>query len=138
MARRSPLNPRYQKHAKVGSTKRSASSLKPKRKAGSAPAAPAPSKPQASEARKRAMPTIPTSPEIKRWRRVWWALVAVMVATAAVSYLPALRADATAQRIGLAVLTAAFFPAMYIELVVIRRLRNDLIKHQKREKKGER
>lgn len=134
MARRSPLNPRYQKHAKVGSTKRSASSLKPKREAGSAASAKQSKRKQAPE-KKRAIPTLPTSPEIKRWRRVWWALVAVMVATAATSYLPALRNDVTAQRIGMAVLTAAFFPAMYIEIVVIRRLRNDLIKQQKREKK---
>ncbi|MCX8007316.1 MAG: hypothetical protein N3B11_04275 [Coriobacteriia bacterium] len=135
MARRSPLNPRYQKHAKVGSTKRSASSLKPKREAGAGAAKPA-TKPKSSSAGKRAIPSLPTSPEIKRWRRVWYALVAVMVATAAVSYLPSLRHDVTAQRIGMAVLTAAFFPAMYIELVVIRRLRNELIQQQKREKKG--
>jgi len=135
MARRSPLNPRYQKHAKVGSTKRSASSLKPKREAGSAASAQS-SKPKAAAEKKRAMPTLPTSPEIKRWRRVWWALVAVMVLTAATSYIPSLRENMTAQRIGMAVLTAAFFPAMYIELVVIRRLRNDLIQQQKREKKG--
>ncbi|MDI6712515.1 MAG: hypothetical protein QMD96_04675 [Anaerosomatales bacterium] len=134
MARRSPLNPRYQKHAKVGSTKRSASSFKPKREAGSAASAPA-NKPKQAADKKRAPLTLPTSPEIKRWRRVWWALVAVMVVTAATSYIPALRDNITAQRIGMAVLTAAFFPAMYIEIVVIRRLRNDLIKQQKREKK---
>lgn len=134
MARRSPLNPRYQKHAKVGSTKRSASSLKPKRQAGSATSAPA-GKPKPAAGKKRPPLTLPTSPEIKRWRRVWWALVAVMVVTAATSYIPSLRENMAAQRIGMAVLTAAFFPAMYIELVVIRRLRNDLIKQQKREKK---
>ncbi|GAV31892.1 hypothetical protein emb_1c0533 [Coriobacteriaceae bacterium EMTCatB1] len=133
MARRSPLNPRYQKHAKVGSTKKSASSLKPKREAGSAPSAP--SKPKQPAEKKRALPALPTSPEIQRWRRIWWALFAVMIVTAAVSYLPSLRHNATAQRIGMAVLTGAFFPAMYIELVVIRRLRNDLIKQQKGQKK---
>jgi hypothetical protein len=134
MARRSPLNPRYQKYAKVGSTRRSASSLKPKREAGSATSTASAAPKQAAE-KKRAIPALPTSPEIQRWRRVWWALFAVMVATAAVSYLPSLRHDATAQRVGMAVLTAAFFPAMYIELVVIRRLRNDLIKQQKSQKK---
>ncbi|MDI6691908.1 MAG: hypothetical protein QMD76_01160 [Anaerosomatales bacterium] len=133
MARRSPLNPRYQKHAKVGSTKKSASSLKPKREAGSAPSAS--SKPKQPAEKKRALPALPTSPEIQRWRRIWWALFAVMIVTAAVSYLPSLRHNATAQRIGMAVLTGAFFPAMYIELVVIRRLRNDLIKQQKGQKK---
>jgi hypothetical protein len=134
MARRSPLNPRYRKHAKVGSTKRSASSLKPKREAGSS-ASTAAAKPKQPADKKRAIPALPTSPEIQRWRRIWWALFAVMVVTAAVSYLPSLRHDATAQRVGMAVLTAAFFPAMYIELVVIRRLRNDLIKQQKGQKK---
>lgn len=135
MARRSPLNPRYQKHAKVGSTRRSASSLKPKREPG---ATGTPSvKPKQEAVKKRTIPALPTSPEIQRWRRVWWALFAVMVMTAGVSYLPSLRHDVTAQRVGMVVLTAAFFPAMYIELVIIRRLRNELIKQQKSQKKGD-
>lgn len=135
MTRRSPLNPRYQKNAKVGSTRRSASSLKPKREAGSS-ASVSSAKPNRPAEKKRALPPLPTSPEIQRWRRVWWALFAVMIVTAVVSYLPSLKHNATAQRIGMAVLTGAFFPAMYIELVVIRRLRNDLIKQQKDHKKG--
>ncbi len=78
---------------------------------------------------------LPTSPEIKRWRRIWWGFFGVMIATTVlVEFVPALKASATAQRLGLAILMGAFVTSMYIELGIIRKLRNELIAEQKRAK----
>lgn len=67
MSRRSASNARYRKDAQVGSTRRSASSLKPKRDAGSS----SPSKPS----KKAAKPAYVDPPEVKKWRIAWAALL---------------------------------------------------------------
>jgi hypothetical protein len=126
------MNERYGKNAKIGSTRRSASSAKPKREIGSAPSG----KPKPAPAAKKARPSfrdaVPTSPEIKRWRIIWWVLFGIMLANALLTNLvPALRESATAQQVGFAILMASFAGNIYIELVVIRRLRKQLIEQQR-------
>lgn len=139
MGRRSPTNPRYGKDAKVGSTRRSASSLKPKREAGETGSKPVPKAKPKSDA-KKARPSMseimPTSPEIKKWRTIWYALLAIMIASWLVEmYWPGLRTNQTAQVVGLSITSGAFLAAMYIELVKIRSLRKALIEEQKAAKK---
>jgi len=138
MSRRSPMNPRYGKDAKVGSTRRSASSVKPKREAGEVTS----SKPTPSKAKDDAKTrpswreAVPTSPEIKQWRTIWWVLFGLMIVTwATVQFVPGLRGDPQAESIGMGVLTAAFFGTMYIEFGKIRRLRKELLEQAQSSKK---
>lgn len=135
MARRSPMNPRYGKDAKVGGTRRSASSAKPKREIGQAPAgAPKPAAPK--PARPSLRDAVPTSPEIKKWRTVWWVLFGVMLADAAISnFIPAVNQSPVAMQVTFAILLASFAGSIYIELVIIRRLRKELIAEMKAGKK---
>ena len=132
MARRSPMNERYGKNAKIGSTRRSASSAKPKREIGSATSGTSKPAPAAKKERPSFRDAVPTSPEIKRWRLIWWVLFGIMLANAfATNFIPALRESPMAQQVGFAILLASFAGSIYIELVVIRRLRKELIEQQR-------
>ena len=71
---------------------------------------------------------LPTSPEIKKWRRVWWVLLLSGIAAIALGYLvPELRDSESAQRVVAAGVLFASMVAVTIDLVVIRRLRKDLM-----------
>lgn len=128
MARRSPTNPRYQKDAKVGSTRRSASSAKPKRPAGEMSGAekPGPAKGKLG---------LPTSPEIKKWRKIWYALFAGALAAAGSIFIQPLReAVPSWPNIALGVEVSLLGAAIYIDMAIIRKLRKELVEQQK--KKG--
>ncbi|MDO8950651.1 MAG: hypothetical protein Q8S43_00870 [Actinomycetota bacterium] len=132
MARRSASNERYQKNAKIGSTRRSASSSKPKREAGSM--ATASKKPE--KKKERLFSPLPTSPEIKKWRRIWYALLALAVASYAITlYAQSIKSELMLT-IALAVELGAVAVAVGIDLIVIRKLRNAVMAEQKAAKKG--
>lgn len=124
MARRSPLNPRYQKDTgPAGKTRRSAAAAKPKREAGGrGEAAPAPKKSGSSF--RDAVRSVPSTPEMKRWRRIWWALIGLaLVALLPSLFIPAVRADRTLSTILLAIYVIFLGGAFYIDLGIIRKLR---------------
>lgn len=122
MARRSPLNPRYQKNtAPAGKTRRSASAAKPKRSGDSKPAAKKADRPTFREA----WNSVPTSPEIKRWARFRWALLGVavvllLVVLLAGKFVQSNRTFAIAITVGY---LAAIGGSLYIDMAVIRPLR---------------
>jgi hypothetical protein len=141
MARRSPLNPRYQRNTEpAGKTRRSASAAKPKREAG-APGVPA-GKP--ASAKKPSRPTfrealrnVPTTPEIKRWQNLWWISMAAAIGMLVLTLVvPVFRSN---NQLGFAALVvyAAFLGAgLYIQLAKIRPLRDKAIAEAKAGKKG--
>lgn len=127
MSQRSYANDRNRKGAKPGSTRKSASSAKPVRKQGSAVSSVPSAKPKKAEIEKD-WSGLPTSPEIKKWRRVWWVLLLSGLGAIGVSYLvPELRTDETVLKIVSAVVLVLSVAAILIDLVVIRRLRKDLL-----------
>lgn len=84
MARRNPMNPRYAKHtAPAGTTRKSAAAAKPKRSAGDAPVSK-----KGSSSGKPARSTMlhPPTPEYKKLRRVWWALLGGAMAFSTLSW----------------------------------------------------
>ena len=105
MAQRNPMNERYRGEGPAGKTRRSASSAKPKRPAGAPTGGAAPAKLSAREqanrrrlaaaeerradaaARREVAGIVPTDPAYKRWRTIWWALIAVGLVTVAASWL---------------------------------------------------
>jgi hypothetical protein len=134
MARRSAMNQRYQKDAKVGSTRKSASSSKPKREAGSYTAA---STKKAPEKKKQSFfSPLPTSPEIKKWRRVWYGLLALAVVSYALTLYAQKINNEILLTIALAVELGAVAVAVGLDLVVIRKLRNQVMADLKAGKKG--
>jgi hypothetical protein len=129
MARRSPMNERYQKNtAPAGKTRKSAASAKPKRTSADAPAAPAKKTPAARE---RVVMNPPTE-EFRRWRRIWWILlggsVAFTLASLAVrSYLQ----QVTVANVLLFIGYAGIFAALYLDMTKLRRLRKEWTDAQK-------
>ena len=129
MARRSAGNPRYQRDAKVGSTRRSASSAKPKREAGErGPSGPAP------KGRRRIEQI--TTPEIKRARKRWWFFIVGALGAAGVLLVPAVQSDATYSLLAFSVWGACFLTAMYTEFFTIRKLRKAEIERRRKDAKG--
>ncbi|GAB4277670.1 MAG: hypothetical protein Kow0056_09350 [Coriobacteriia bacterium] len=128
MATRSPHNPRYQKDAKVGKTRKSAASAKPKRRAGERAAKEEPKK-------KRSLEVIST-PEIKELRRRWWFFMFVALAAALVLLVPAVQNSQILRSITFGVWTASFATAVYIEWFKIRKLRKEEIERRKKGKKS--
>lgn len=140
MTQRSYSNERYRKDAKIGSTRKSAAKAKPIRKAGDVTVKREVTR--AANKRKERDPNVdwsglPTSPEIKSWRRVWWALLLMGLGLITITYLvPGLR---TNERIGSTVsliVLALSGTAIYIDLVIIRKLRKTLIEATKKPSKG--
>jgi hypothetical protein len=125
VTQRSYANDRYRKDAKVGSTRKSAAKAKPVRKQGERVASTA--KPRAASGPEKDWAGLPTSPEIKKWRRVWWALLLGGLALIGVGYaVPALRTG-PGQAAILVVVLALSGVAIFIDLRIIRRLRNELL-----------
>lgn len=118
MGRRSPTHQRSQ-HGSPGKTRRSSAALKPKRTAGGT--APAPAKKSA-----RRGPVDP--PEVKRWRRLWWAFIATALVPVVYMFVPGWfidgwQPDPQLTRIGLAIEFGAFAAALYIDFAIIRKIR---------------
>ncbi len=132
MARRSPLNPRYQKNTgPAGKTRRSASSAKPKREAGGHAPAPKKAKPTLREALRGG----PSTPEMKRWRQIWWgAIGAAFVVALLAAFVPAVKNN----RVLLLAATVAYLVflggAVYIDLGIIRKLRREAMEAARRGK----
>ncbi len=128
MSQRSYSNERYRKDAKIGSTRKSAAKAKPVRKQGTVETVKADTPKKVSSGPEKDWTGLPTSPEIKKWRRVWWVLLLTGIALVALGYLvPELRDSENTQRIIAMVVLAASMTAVTIDLVVIRRLRKQLI-----------
>lgn len=127
MSQRSYGNDRNRKDGKTGHTRKSAAGAKPIRKQGTVDSSSSPAKPKKAGAEKD-WSGLPTSPEIKKWRRIWWALLLSGLVLIAGSYaVPDLRTNEAVLRVVLAVVLACSFTAVGIDLIVIRRLRNELI-----------
>ena len=88
MARRSPLNARYQKYQEpAGKTRKSAASAKPK-KGDAAGKSGAKSKAVTkAPVRRGAVFSNPDTPEFRKLRRVWWALIISAFALTTVAWL---------------------------------------------------
>lgn len=83
MARRSPQNDRYKKDAKIGSTRRSAASAKPKRDVASAGGSSgSKSSKTAPEKKGRVFLPNPETPEFKRWNMLNYVALGVALAAA--------------------------------------------------------
>ena len=124
MARRSPLNARYQKNTgPAGKTRRSASAAKPKREAGGQ--APATAKKKADRpSLRQAFASQPQTPEMKQWRRVWWILIVGAFALAITAGFVPFVQQQPVLRIGVMVAyLVALGGALYIDLGVIRKMR---------------
>lgn len=71
MARRSPMNARYQKNTgPSGKTRKSAAAAKPKRASSGAP-----EKGKSSATKRTPLVINPPTEEFRYWRRVWWILL---------------------------------------------------------------
>ena len=127
MSQRSFTNDRNRKDGKTGHTRKSAAGAKPIRKQGTVGGTSSSAKPKKAGADKD-WSGLPTSPEIKKWRRVWWVLLLTGLALIAGSYaVPGLRTNEAVLRVVLVAVLALSFSAVGIDLIVIRRLRNELI-----------
>lgn len=122
MARRSAQNQRYQKDAKIGSTRKSAASAKPKRSAGEVSA---PSKSSSSRSKKTTSAMInPDTPEFKMWRRIWLGLLVGAMVLSLASF--AFRENyVQATQVALILAYAAIFGAFFIDLTIIRKMRKE-------------
>jgi hypothetical protein len=135
MSQRSYSNDRYRKDANVGSTRKSAAKAKPIRKQGSTLAR------EVSKTKPKRGPNtdwmgLPTSPEIKKWRRIWWALLLGGLVLVGIGYLQPLRSNAMVQTGILVLVLALAGVAIHIDLKVIRPLRDELIKPSTGKKKA--
>lgn len=132
MARRSPMNKRYQKHGTPkGQTRKSAASAKPVRSASTGSSKPAEKK----SFRERMAEGTPQTPEYKRNRRIWW--IALMVGAAALGISLIFSLESVIDKLGTTATTAslvltsislvAIGYAWYIDL---RKIRPELKKFQ--------
>ncbi|MHB1323776.1 MAG: hypothetical protein ACYC6J_05365 [Coriobacteriia bacterium] len=126
MTQRSYSNERYRKDAKIGSTRKSAAKAKPKRAQGSAEVSAV--KPKVKPAVEKDWAGLPTSPKIRKWRRIWWAMLLGGLALIGTSYfIPEFRRNEDVARVVSLVVLALSMAAVTIDLVVIRRLRKGLL-----------
>jgi len=125
MARRNPANPRYQKGAEVGKTRRSAASVKPKRGAGDKAAAASSSK---KKERPRLLAPVPDDPGYKRWRRIWGGLLAAAVIFSAFAWW---QQATTIGNLSLAFAYSCIFTAFYVDFTKLRRMRKAAIEAEK-------
>lgn len=127
MTQRSYSNERYRKDAKIGSTRKSAAKAKPVRKQGVATSSV--EKPKAKkDAVEKDWAGLPTSPQIKKWRRIWWVLLVGGLALIGGTYaIPELRGNEDAARVVSLIVVVLSAAAVTIDLVVIRKLRKQLI-----------
>jgi hypothetical protein len=125
VARRNPLNARYQKNtAPAGKTRKSAAAAKPSR-SDHAPAKSASSSSKGSSAGKK--PSVlanPDTPEFRYWRRIWWVLVASALALTLASFaLLSYAHQRTASNIVLGFAYGAIFMTFFVDWYKIRPMR---------------
>ncbi len=131
MSRRSPQNPRYQKD-KVGKTRKSAASAKPKRGSGDRRSSASSGKKKTKQPWwKRIEPV--TNDEIKRYRRRWWVFLGLALLAAMGLLVPAVQESVILRSMMLGVWLASFVTALYIDLVKIRKLRKEEIARMRKE-----
>jgi len=121
MGRRSAQNPRYQKDAKVGSTRKSAASAKPKRSAGEVTS---PSKKSTGSKRPTAAQINPDTPEFKKWRKIWLGMLIAAMILSAGSFLFR-ESNTLATQIALVLAYSCIFGAFFIDLTIIRKMRKE-------------
>jgi hypothetical protein len=130
VSQRSYGNDRYRKGAKIGSTRKSAAGAKPVRKQGTVDAGTV-SKPKKKPGQDKDWSGLPTSPEIKKWRRVWWVLLLGGLALIGIGWaVPALRENMAVQRVIATAVLGFSLVAVSIDIFVIRKLRKKLIEAQ--------
>ncbi|MDZ4654974.1 MAG: hypothetical protein U1F44_03775 [Coriobacteriia bacterium] len=141
MARRSAGNDRYRVEKK-GQTRRSASSLKPKREKGSIDAAMSKKdlgskekKAAKKKAAKKKFIPLPSTPEIKKWRKVWWAAIIIALLAFGIAFLGEKQDNSVLRTVGLSIELAGVLVAINIDIFVIRRLRKEAIQAGKKGKK---
>lgn len=127
MSQRSQSNDRYRKGATVGSTRKSAAKAKPIRKQGTVETTKKSAPKGKSTGVDKDWAGLPTSPEIKKWRRIWWVLLLGGISAVALGYIVPEFKDPGIQKIIAMVVLAASMAAVTIDLVVIRRLRKQLM-----------
>lgn len=127
MARRNPMNERYQKHtAPAGKTRRSAAAAKPKR-----PDATGSSSPSKGSSAKKGRPSVagrpqlqlhPPTPEYRFWRRIWLGLMVAAMALVGASFFLMRQND----RLGTFTIAATYIVlgiGLAIDFVKLRKLR---------------
>jgi hypothetical protein len=127
MARRNPANPRYQKDAQVGKTRRSSASAKPKRAAGDSATQSSKSSSGKKE-RPKLLAPVPDDPEYKRWRKIWGGLLVAALVFSALAWWQ------QAQPIGnyaLALAYGCIFTAFYVDFAKLRRMRKAAVEAEK-------
>ena len=121
MGRRSAQNPRYQKDAKLGSTRKSAASAKPKRSAGEVSTS---SKNSSGSKKPTATQINPDTPEFKKWRKIWLGLLLAAMILSAGSFLFR-ETNTLATQVALVLAYACIFGAFFIDLTIIRKMRKE-------------
>jgi TRAP-type C4-dicarboxylate transport system permease large subunit len=143
VSRRSVTNDRYRVENK-GKTRKSASSAKPKREAGSTSSA-VPAKAAAKTAKKRpwgrggarrTAPAVPSTPEMKKLRRYWWALMAVAVVVALAMWPTSGLKNRTLNSALFATYAVVLAAALYLEFGPLRKARAAAIASAKKEGKS--
>ncbi|HET6498697.1 MAG TPA: hypothetical protein VFH17_06585 [Coriobacteriia bacterium] len=138
MARRSASNPRYQKGAEVGRTRRSAASAKPKRGAGDSVEASAARKKKRS--RPRLLSPVPADPVYRRWRRIWLGLLLAALVFSAAAWWATTHESETVRTAGNVVLALAYgciFTGFFIDFTKLRRMRRAAVEAEKAGKKAD-
>lgn len=141
MSQRSPMNERYTTDKPKGTTRKSASSAKPKREAAASVTVVAKTKTKAEKKAERkkeeqkqrerdARYYNPRTPEYKRMRKYWVACVVVALACSIGSFLLMSNAPAAVTTALLILAYAAIAAALYIDLVKIRRIRRNYAAQQ--------
>jgi len=126
MGRRSAQNPRYQKGKEIGTTRKSASSAKPKRSAGDSGPGKGKSEPAKKSRFFQPLP-IPDTAEFKRWRKIWLGLLIAAVIFSVGAWATQ-SGRFQVEYVGTFSLFAAYaciFGAVYIDVTKIRRMRKE-------------
>jgi hypothetical protein len=128
MARRNPMNERYQKNtAPAGKTRRSAASAKPSRSSGEA------AKPADKKTGSRPRPVYhPPTPEYRKLRYIWWGLIGMSVALSSAAWF--IWRDPSARNLGMGVLVVGYgfiAAAIWLDWSKLRPLRQAWMKQHK-------
>ncbi len=129
------MNERYQKQNEhAGKTRKSASSAKPKREAGSASSTSAKKAPVKKKTTWSDM--VPSTPEIKKWRKIWYVLLVIALAGFGLAWWGQQIDNDVVAIVGFIIELGAVGVAIAIDLVVIRKLRTQAIKDRAAGRKG--
>ncbi len=135
MSRRNPTNERYKKDS-AGHTRKSAASAKPKRDVGERTTDKQRKKTGIVESgkkrsSKKIFEPLPTSPEMKKWRMIWWAYILGSLLLIAASQLTRDIdwgiGNFPISTILVTIAYASIFTALYIDFFKIRRLRKEML-----------